>query len=87
MGLPDGDGLEFIRAEKASIGAEVIVITGQASVDSAVEALREGVLDYLVKPVDRARLKAVLATTSLPLPLSPVMNTVTAVPDTRRICS
>ncbi len=61
MGLPDGDGLEFVRAEKASIGAEVIVITGQASVDSAVEALREGVLDYLVKPVDRARLKAVLA--------------------------
>jgi DNA-binding NtrC family response regulator len=61
MGLPDGDGLEFVRAEKGSISAEVIVITGQASVDSAVEALREGMLDYLVKPVDRARLKAVLS--------------------------
>jgi two-component system, NtrC family, response regulator AtoC len=61
MGLPDGDGMEFVRSENASIGAEVIVITGQASVDSAVEALREGVLDYLVKPVDRARLKATLA--------------------------
>jgi DNA-binding NtrC family response regulator len=61
MGLPDGDGMEFVRNECASIGAEVIVITGQASVDSAVEALREGVLDYLVKPVDRPRLKATLA--------------------------
>jgi two-component system response regulator AtoC len=61
MGLPDGDGLEFVRSEKASLGAEVIVITGQASVDSAVEALREGVLDYLVKPIDRARLRATLA--------------------------
>jgi two-component system response regulator AtoC len=61
MALPDGDGMEFVRTECASTGAEVIVITGQASVDSAVEALREGVLDYLVKPVDRARLKATLA--------------------------
>ena len=61
MALPDGDGMEFVRNESASIGSEVIVITGQASVDSAVEALREGVLDYLVKPIDRARLKVTLA--------------------------
>jgi DNA-binding NtrC family response regulator len=61
MSLPDGDGLEFVRNEGASTGAEIVVITGQASVDSAVEALREGVLDYLVKPVDRARLRATLA--------------------------
>jgi two-component system response regulator AtoC len=61
MGLPDGDGLEFVRSEKGAHSAEVIVITGQASVDSAVEALKEGVLDYLIKPVDRPRLKAVLA--------------------------
>src|SRR5688572_18841590 len=61
MGLPDGDGLEFVRSEKALIGGEVVMITGQASVDSAVEALKEGVLDYLTKPVDRPRLKTVLA--------------------------
>ena len=61
MVLPDGEGLAFVRSESPAIGAEVIVITGQASVDSAVEALREGVLDYLVKPVDRARLRATLA--------------------------
>jgi len=61
MGLPDGDGLEFVRNEKANLSGEVIMITGQASVDSAVDALREGVLDYLTKPVDRPRLKTVLA--------------------------
>ncbi len=69
MRLPDGDGLEFVRAEKDSLDAEVIVITGQASVDSAVEALREGVLDYLVKPIDRPRLKATLANVARTLAL------------------
>jgi len=37
------------------------VITGHASVESVIEALRAGVLDYLTKPVDMPRLKAVLA--------------------------
>ncbi|HVP30013.1 MAG TPA: sigma-54 dependent transcriptional regulator [Myxococcota bacterium] len=59
--LPDGDGLELVRAEGSASGAELVVITGNATVDSAVGALREGVLDYLVKPIDRARLRAALA--------------------------
>jgi len=59
--LPDGDGLELVRGEGGASGAELVVITGNATVDSAVGALREGVLDYLVKPIDRARLRAALA--------------------------
>jgi DNA-binding NtrC family response regulator len=39
----------------------VVVITGHASVETAVEALRRGATDYLTKPVDLARLKAILA--------------------------
>src|SRR5439155_1547405 len=39
----------------------VILITGHATVDSAVEALRSGASDYLTKPVDIPRLKSVLA--------------------------
>ena len=54
--LPDGDGLEWLRSEENAIGAEVIVITGGGSVDSAVGAMRGGALDYLTKPIDRARL-------------------------------
>jgi DNA-binding NtrC family response regulator len=37
------------------------MITGQASIETAVEALRRGVSDYLTKPVDFARVKMILA--------------------------
>jgi two-component system, NtrC family, response regulator AtoC len=57
--LPDGDGLDLVRDEEYA-GAAFVVITGNASVESAVGALREGATDYLTKPVDRARLKSVL---------------------------
>jgi DNA-binding NtrC family response regulator len=59
--LPDGDGLELVRDPEVTALAEVVVVTGHASVDSAVEVLRAGALDYLTKPIDRARLKSVLA--------------------------
>ena len=58
--LPDGDGLAWLRNEPAVSAAEVIVITGSTSVDSAVDALRGGALDYLTKPIDRARLRSTL---------------------------
>jgi DNA-binding NtrC family response regulator len=60
LGLPDGDGLAWLREEPAARPAEVIVITGSASVDAAVDALRGGALDYLTKPIDRARLRTAL---------------------------
>ena len=62
--LPDGSGLDVIASLGEPPRPEVILITGNASVDSAVAALRTGVLDYLTKPVDVARLKAVLANVS-----------------------
>ena len=60
LALPDGDGLAWLREEPAASTAEVIVITGSTSVDTAVEALRGGALDYLTKPIDRARLRGAL---------------------------
>ena len=59
--LPDGNGLELFKDLEASPSTEIILITGQASVDTAVEAMRKGASDYLVKPVDMARVKGVLA--------------------------
>jgi DNA-binding NtrC family response regulator len=64
LGLPDGDGLAFLQSEEAAAGVELILVTGNASVDSAIDALRGGVLDYLVKPIDRGRLRAALANVS-----------------------
>ena len=50
--LPDGNGLALLREEPAAAAAEVIVVTGSTSVDTAVEALHGGALDYLTKPLD-----------------------------------
>lgn len=64
--LPDGNGMELFD-EVGSAGVEVILTTGYASVESAVEALRLGATDYLVKPINVTRLQTVLkriATTS-----------------------
>jgi len=58
--LPDGDGLAWLRGEPAASAADVIVVTGSASVESAVDALHGGALDYLTKPIDRARLRSAL---------------------------
>jgi DNA-binding NtrC family response regulator len=59
--LPDGDGIEFLRELKQNSSSDVIIVSGMATVDSAIEALRLGALDYLTKPLDNRRLKAVLA--------------------------
>src|SRR5256712_1699428 len=59
--LPDGSGLDLLRESDGQVATEIVVIAGNASVDSAVEALRSGASDYLTKPVDIPRLKSVLA--------------------------
>lgn len=61
--LPDGIGLDLVE-EVAQSGAQAVLITGHASVETAVEALRRGATDYLTKPVDLARLKTILANVS-----------------------
>jgi two-component system, NtrC family, response regulator HydG len=61
LSLPDGEGIDLIQELKEAPGTDVIIISGVATVDSAIEALRRGALDYLTKPLDTARLKAVLA--------------------------
>ncbi len=57
--LPDGSGLALsavMRAEDPDLG--VIVLTGHADVATAVRAMREGVLDFLEKPIDLEALAA-----------------------------
>jgi two-component system response regulator AtoC len=59
--LPDGNGMDLFRDMEGPASTEIVLITGHASVDTAVDALRLGVSDYLTKPLDVARLKTVLA--------------------------
>jgi two-component system, NtrC family, response regulator HydG len=60
LALPDGEGIELLRELDKPEATEVIIITGHATVDSAVAALRAGASDYLVKPADLERVQAVL---------------------------
>ncbi|MGH8778988.1 sigma-54-dependent transcriptional regulator [Paraburkholderia sp.] len=59
--LPDGSGVDLFEDLDPRSGVEVIVITGHATVESAVSALKMGAADYLVKPINMQRVKAILA--------------------------
>jgi two-component system, NtrC family, response regulator AtoC len=59
--LPDGSGLDLLGDPTAHGAPEYIVVTGDGTAETAVQALKRGALDYLTKPVDRARLRSVLA--------------------------
>ncbi len=59
--LPDGDGIDFIRdARAANPRREIVVLTGHGSLDTAIEAMKAGAFDYLVKPLRPVQLEAVL---------------------------
>ncbi len=62
--LPDGMGLELLDDLRQIPDSDVVVITGQGSITSAVEAMRGGAVDYLTKPIDLARLRRILQNVS-----------------------
>jgi DNA-binding NtrC family response regulator len=50
-GLPDGKGLDLLRYAKAiSPETEIIIISSDGTIEKAVEAIKEGALDYLPRP-------------------------------------
>jgi two-component system response regulator AtoC len=59
--LPDGSGIDLFNSIEARESTEIILITGHASIETAVEALRLGAADYLTKPLNFRRLKALLS--------------------------
>ncbi len=60
--LTDMDGLDIMRyLRKVAPRTSVIILTGYATVDSAVEALRQGAHDYLTKPCNTSELLASVA--------------------------
>jgi DNA-binding NtrC family response regulator len=59
--LPGADGLELVKQVQAlSPEVPVIVLTGQGTIASAVECLKSGASDYLLKPVDPDALEVAL---------------------------
>jgi two-component system, NtrC family, response regulator AtoC len=60
--LPGVDGLEILRRVKARRPeTEVVVITGHASIDSAIEATRAGAFHYLTKPIRLAEFENLIS--------------------------
>jgi DNA-binding NtrC family response regulator len=59
--MPHLDGLGLLSALKRDApGTAVIMLTGQGTIESAVQAMKDGAYDYLSKPVDPARLRLLL---------------------------
>ena len=55
--LPDGDGVAILKEIKAGFPeVEVIMVTGLADKAVALEALQNGAIDYITKPIDLAYL-------------------------------
>jgi len=59
--LPDGNGLELTARHEGPTHPDYVVITGNATLEAAVDSLRQGAVDFLTKPVDRSRLRVILA--------------------------
>lgn len=60
--LPDGSGLEVMKhLKQVSPETPVVMITGHATIENAIEATRMGAYEYLTKPVDLNRLRIVIA--------------------------
>src|SRR6266478_2984059 len=59
--MPGMDGYQFLdQALRCDPGLHVIIMTGEYTLESALEAVRRGATDFLPKPIDRARLKRTL---------------------------
>jgi DNA-binding NtrC family response regulator len=62
LSLPGLDGLAVLKAARAaSPSAQVVIITGYASLDSAIAAVRLGAYDYLTKPFSLGQIDVLLA--------------------------
>ncbi|HSJ64775.1 MAG TPA: sigma-54 dependent transcriptional regulator [Gemmatimonadaceae bacterium] len=55
--MPKLDGIALLKAmQGGDISTECIIVTGKATVDSAIEAMRSGAYDYVEKPLDAEKL-------------------------------
>ncbi len=57
--MPDQDGINILKKIKAKYPlVEVIMLTGHATIQSAIDAMKCGAFDYLIKPCDMDELHA-----------------------------
>jgi DNA-binding NtrC family response regulator len=62
LSLPGADGFAVLQAAKqANASCYVVIVTGYASLDSAIQAVRVGAYDYLAKPFSIGQLDVILS--------------------------
>ncbi len=76
--LPDGSGMDLFDDPSLIGQSQIVLITGHASLETSVQALRLGAADYLVKPVSLAQLRAVLSRVMRPAALRAELDTLEA---------
>jgi two-component system response regulator HydG len=61
--MPEVGGLEILSKSREVLpDAEVILVTGHGTIQSAVQAMQQGAFNYLLKPLDLKQLRAVVDT-------------------------
>jgi DNA-binding NtrC family response regulator len=59
--MPELDGLDLLRRVREELSATpVILLTGHATVETAVAAMKDGAYDYITKPVDARRVRVLI---------------------------
>jgi two-component system, NtrC family, response regulator AtoC len=64
--LPDGNGMSLFDEQELIGNSEVVLMTGHASLETSIQALRYGAADYLVKPVSAKQLQSILSRVTRP---------------------
>ena len=59
--LPDGSGMALLDDHALLGNSEVVLMTGHASLETSIQALRYGAADYLIKPVSARQLQSILS--------------------------
>lgn len=72
--LPDGDGMDLFQDVESRRSIEIVLITGHASIETSVQALRLGAADYLIKPINVTQLRSVLSRIARPTELKAEIN-------------
>ena len=76
--LPDGSGMDLFSDPELVADSEVVLMTGHASLETSILALRLGAVDYLVKPVTLKHLQGVLSRVTKPAVLKAEVAGLTA---------
>lgn len=73
--LPDGNGMALLDDPELLGNSEVVLMTGHASLETSIQALRYGAADYLIKPVSAKQLQSVLSRVMKPFVLQAEVQT------------